>query len=75
MIWPGGGDRAIAYARTLKGDVSVPTATVGARGLGPVKAFCDQHRPGRHRVRFHYAEPDHERWTPQIVVLMIWPEP
>ncbi|WP_062442630.1 hypothetical protein [Herbidospora daliensis] len=32
-------------------------------------------RPGRHRIRFHYAKPDERRRTPQVVLLMIWPEP
>nr|WP_062340037.1 hypothetical protein [Herbidospora sakaeratensis] len=32
-------------------------------------------RPGRYRIRFHYAAPDQEDWTPQIVLLMIWPKP
>ncbi|WP_170991218.1 hypothetical protein [Herbidospora galbida] len=32
-------------------------------------------RPGRYRIRFHHAEPDYEKVTPQVVLLMIWPEP
>ncbi|GAB1817089.1 hypothetical protein [Herbidospora sp. RD11066] len=32
-------------------------------------------RPGRYRVRLHYKEPDYDGTTPQVVVLMIWPEP